>query len=264
MTARGLALDDAAWSSPWRTRRVLDKAVLALGLLACAVALPPVPGGVLAGFAALAIMLGPARVRPGLLVRCLLAPLVFIVVGAVTVLVTVSWDGGPRIGLAPQMLPTVGTLLVRGTAGALAMFLLATTTPMVDLFAAMRRARIPDPLIEVASLVYRLVFVLLESAGAIREAQDSRLGYASRAAAYRSMSALVAAVLVRAWTRARRLEDGLAGRGYTDSLRTLDPPRHASSRFLVASILLVVSIVTTSVVVSLADPNAWPAWKGMA
>ena len=66
MSARGLALDDAAWASPWRTRRVLDKAVLALGLLTCAVSLPPLPGGVLAGAAALVLMLGPARVRPRL------------------------------------------------------------------------------------------------------------------------------------------------------------------------------------------------------
>ncbi|GMA40124.1 cobalt ECF transporter T component CbiQ [Mobilicoccus caccae] len=251
MSARGLALDDAAWSSPWRTRRVLDKAVLSLGLLACVVTLPAWPAGVLAGLVAAAIILGPARVRARLLARCLAAPLVFVVVGAVTILVTVSWDGGPRVGLAPQMLPTAGTLLVRGTAGALAVFLLATTTPMVDLFAALRRARIPDPLIEVASLVYRLVFVLLESARAIREAQSSRLGFASRAAAYRSLSALVAAVLVRSWTRARRLEEGLAGRGYTDALPTLDPPRHGSARFVAASILTVAVVAGSAAVPAL-------------
>lgn len=244
---RGLALDDAAWASPWRGRRVADKVVLSAGLLTCAVALPAWPGGVLAGVAAGALMLGPGRVRPKLLLRCLSVPAAFILIGAVTVLVTVSWGShGPQIGLAPPMLPTAAALLVRGISGALAMFLLATTTPMVDLFAALRRARLPDPLVEVASLIYRLVFVLLESARTIREAQVVRLGHASRAAAYRSTSTLVAAVLVRSWTRARRLEDGLAGRGYVDALPTLDPPSYGSTRFVAASVLLVAGIVAAS------------------
>lgn len=246
MSASGLAIDDAAWASPWRGRRVRDKAVLSFGLLTCAVALPPWPGGVLAGVAALAVMLGPARVPGRLLARAMTAPLVFIAVGAATVLVTLSWDAGPRIGVAPSMIPTATALTVRALSGALAMFLLATTTPMIDLFAGLRAARIPDPLIEVASLTYRLVFVLLDSARTIREAQEARLGSASRAAAYRSMSGLVAAVLMRSWTRARRLEHGLAGRGYTDSLRTLDPPRHGSPRFLVASLALVGAVVASS------------------
>ncbi|MDO5629013.1 MAG: cobalt ECF transporter T component CbiQ, partial [Mobilicoccus sp.] len=217
---RGIAMDDAAWGSPWRTRRVRDKAVLSMGLLACAVLLPAWPGGVLAGVASLALMLGPARVPARLLLRCLLAPMLFIAIGALTVLLTLSWEGGPRLGIATEMLPTAGALFVRGFSGACAMFLLATTTPMIDLFSALRRARIPDPLIEVANLTYRLVFVLLESARAIRTAQEARLGFASRPAAYRSMAGLVSGVLVRSWTRARRLEDGLAGRGYVDALPT--------------------------------------------
>lgn len=247
MSSRGLALDDAAWASPWRTRRVLDKAVLSLGLLGCAVALPAWPGGVAAGVAALLMLVGPGRVPPRLLGRCLAAPLTFIVVGAASVLVTISWEA-PYLALDPAARATATHLLVRGTSATLAVFVLATTTPMVDLFAALRRARVPDALIEVASLVYRLVFVLLDSVRAIRQAQEARLGYASRSAAYRSLGALVAATFVRAWTRAQRLERGLAGRGYTDALRTLDPPRRGSWRFVAASTVLVGGIVASSFV----------------
>ncbi|WP_168583644.1 cobalt ECF transporter T component CbiQ [Gephyromycinifex aptenodytis] len=243
MSARGLALDTAAWASPWRTRRVLDKAILALGLLGCAVALPPWPGGVAAGVSALVILLGPGRVPARLLARCMSAPAVFVIIGAATVMVSVWWDAGPRIGLASSQSDLALQILVRGISGALCAFVLATTTPMVDLFAALRRARVPDPLIEVASLTYRLIFVLLDSARAIREAQDARLGYTSRAASYRSLSSLSAAILVRSWTRARRLEDGLAGRGYVDALRTLDPPVRASRVFIASSLVLVAAIV---------------------
>ena len=97
-------------------------------------------------------------------------------------------------------------------------------------------------LIEIAALIYRFTFGLLESAGAIHAAQEARLGYANRSAAMRSASTGVAMLFVRAWDRARRLEDGLAGRGYEDSLRTLEPGRVRSASFLAASIALLVGI----------------------
>lgn len=243
MSTGGLALDDAAWASAWRTRCVRDKAVLSCGLLACAVGLPPWPGGVTAGLVALALLLGPGRVPPALLARSLTAPLTFLLLGAASVLVTVSWEGGPRVGVTTATVGTAAALLVRGVSGTLSVFVLATTTPMVDLFAALRHARVPGACIEVASLTYRLVFVLLDSARTIREAQAARLGYTTRRATMRSAGGLAAAVLIRSWTRAERLEAGLAGRGYTDTLRTLDPPLRASRRFLTVTVLGLAALV---------------------
>ncbi len=242
----GLAIDDAAWASPWRTRAVRDKAVLALGLLACAVALPPWPATLLVTLSCLIVMLGPARIPARVLGRAVRVPLAFIVVGAASVLVSVTWDGGPQLAVTSQTTAQALALLGRGIAGALAVLLLAGTTPMVDLLAAMRRARLPDACIEVAALTYRLLFVLLTTARGIREAQAARLGYTTYRTSLSSVAALAGTVFVRAWDRARRLEEGLAGRGYVDALRTLDPPRHVSSWFLAASLALLAAIVTAS------------------
>lgn len=257
MTAGGPALDAAAWGSAWRGRAVRDKAVLALGLLLLVLVLPPWPGAVLVAVAAIALLLGPAGVRPGLLLRCLAAPLAFIVIGAASVLVSIAWEGGPVVRVTSAGVAAAATLLARGLAGTAALLVLATTTPMVDLIAALRRARMPDACIEVASLVYRMLFVLLESVRTITEAQSARLGYGTRRATLRSSAALTGAVLLRSWERARRLEEGLAGRGYTTSLRTLDPPLRASGRFLVAAVALLAVILAASVAISaLADIGA--------
>lgn len=243
----GLALDTAAWGSAWRGRAVRDKAVLALGLLTLVLVLPPWPGTVLVALAATAVLLGPARVPPALLLRCLAGPLIFIAIGAASVLVSVSWDGGPVVAVTGAGVATAAALLGRGVAGALSLLVLATTTPMVDLLAALRRARIPDACIEVAALIYRLLFVLLESVRSITAAQEARLGYVSRRAALRSSAAVTSAVLLRSWERARRLEEGLAGRGYDQSLRTLDPPLRASTPFVLATLAGLAALAAASV-----------------
>lgn len=247
MAAHGLTLDVAAWASPWRNRSVRDKGALAGGLLIAAVSLPAWPGGVAVAVASTAILLGPAKLGGRRLLRVLAVPLLSIAIGVVTVAVSVSWDAGLRFAITGAGVEMAGRLAVRAFAAVLAMFVLAATTPMVDVFAALRAARVPDPLVEIAALVYRLTFGLLESLGAIHEAQAARLGYATRRAAMQSAAMATTAILVRSWDRARRLEAGLAGRGYEDSLRTLDPPRRRSTAFLLASLALVLGIAATSV-----------------
>ncbi len=235
MSSRGLALDNAAWDSSWRIRCVRDKAVLSFGLVACALVLQWWPGGVLTAVVAGGVLLGPAGLTLHTLVRSLAAPLIFIAIGAASLLVTLNWDGGPVIGLSPSASPAV-VVAVRGVAATLSVFVLAATTPMVDLIGALQRARVPQALLDVTAVAYRMIFVLLDSLRSVREAQAARLGYDDRRAALRSTGILVGAVLMRAWDRAERLESGLAGRGGSDSLRTLDPPTVASSRFLALAV----------------------------
>jgi cobalt/nickel transport system permease protein len=82
------------------------------------------------------------------------------------------------------------------------------------------------------------VFVRLATTRSVHAAQAARLGYTTRKATLASSSQLVAAVLLRAWDRARRLQDGLEGRGFDGTLQIWEPPRHVSPRFVTASLAL--------------------------
>lgn len=237
------ALDDAAWASPWRQRAVVDKALLSVGLVLTALLAPPLPGGVLVGVVAVACLLGPARLPAQLLVKAMSGPLAFLILGAVSVVVAVGtpvagawWVWGP-LSIGPDSAARAGGLLVHGVAGALAVMVLATTTPMMDLVSSCRRLRIPAACLDIAALVYRLLFVLLDVATATHDAQVARLGgTGSPAARIRAAGAVTGTVLVRSWDRARRLADGLAGRGYEDDLVTLPALRNRSVRFEAAAV----------------------------
>jgi cobalt/nickel transport system permease protein len=242
----GLAIDDAAWGSAWRRRSPGDKLLLCLGLVVCALALPAWPGSLLVGLTAVVLALGPARVPARTFGRAVRLPLAFIVVGATTAVVQVDAGG---LGWAPDAGARAGSLIGHALAGSAAVLLLATTTPMSDLLPELRRLRVPDAVVEVASVVYRLLFVLLESLRTIREAQTARMGYSSLRRSYRSSGALAAAVLTRSWDRARRMQEGLAGRGMETGLRVLPEVLPSSRLFLAASVLGLAGIVTVSLVV---------------
>jgi cobalt/nickel transport system permease protein len=242
----GLAVDDAAWASAWRRRSPGDKLLLCLGLVVCALVLPAWPGSVLVGPTAVALALGPARVPARTFGRAIRWPLAFIAVGALTTVVEVGPGG---LGWAPDAAAQAGSLVGHALAGSAAVLLLATTTPMSDLMPALQRLRVPAAVVEVASVVYRLLFVLLDSLRTIREAQTARMGYSSVRRSYRSSGVLAAAVLTRSWDRARRLQEGLAGRGMVTGLRVLPEVLPSSRLFQAASVLGLAALVAVSLVV---------------
>lgn len=249
------ALDTAAWTGAWRHRSVVEKLVLTGGLLVLAVGAPtPTVALAVAGVGVLTA-LGLARVPAGTYLRALAVPAGFVLVGALTVAVTFDpvgpgtlWQTGP---LTVSQASVDRALLVTGRAlaGAAALVLLAATTPMVDLIGALRRLRVPDAVLDVAGLTYRMLFSLLAAADSIRAAQAARLGYATGPAARRSVGQLGAAVLLRSWRRARGLEEGLAGRGYDGALLTLAPHRPVSRTFVLASLGLLLALAVVAVLV---------------
>jgi cobalt/nickel transport system permease protein len=242
----GLAIDDAAWASAWRLRSPGDKLLVSLGLVVSALLLPVWPGSLLVGLTAVGLALGPARVPARTFGRAVRAPLAFILIGALTTVVEV----GDGVGWAPDAAAQAGSLVGHAVAGSAAVLLLATTTPMSDLLPELRRLRVPAAVVEVASVVYRLLFVLLTSLTTIREAQTARMGYATVRGSYRSSGALAAAVLTRSWERARRLQDGLAGRGLDGGLRVLPETLPASRRFEAATVVGLAALAAVSLVVA--------------
>lgn len=234
------SVDGAAWGSPWRDVAVADKTFLVLGTLVIGLGTPAWPVGpiIVVGLTVAALRL--AKVPWSTWWAALLLPVAFVVTGVASIAVqvgalapttTVWWSVGP-LAVTAESVARAGTVLGHSVAGTCAVVLLAVTTPMVDLVDAGRRLRIPGPALDIAALTYRLLFVLWESAVTIGQAQAARLGYVGFRRSLRSFGTLAAGVLVRAWERSRRLEQGLAGRGYVDDLRTLQHVRPHSPLFL--------------------------------
>lgn len=220
-------IDRLAHASRWRLFPVAEKAVLSFGLLALALTLPPVPGGVLVLAAAVA-----AALAAGTPIRCwariMAAPFGFVLLGSAALLVSV----GDGLELADGQ--DALAVLVRGTASIACLLLLSATTPASDLIRGARRLGLSAELAELTLATYRFIFLLDQIARTIAASQGARLGHDGWRRSLRSLGLLVAALLPRALDQARRMEIGLAARGFDGSLPSLAPHRPASPARLAA------------------------------
>jgi cobalt/nickel transport system permease protein len=253
------ALDEAAWSGPWRLRSTGEKALLSLGLLTVAATSRSLWVSLVVLAVAVSTALFAARVPKRTYALAVVGPMTFVAVGAIPIALT--FGGRPTdvdvlASLGPVSLTSTGlyaaaAVAVRSAAAMAAMTLLAATTPMVDLLAGLRRLRVPEVLVDIAGLVYRMLFTLMDSVLAVREAQAARLGFVDGRTARRSMGLMAGSVLGRAWQRSRRLEEGLRGRGYAGSLRTLPRETVVSVPFMAVSGLIVTALAATSILFAL-------------
>ncbi len=227
-------LDDAAWDSPWRRIPVGQKVALSLTLVLVALLARPIPTSVLVGVMAVA-SLAAARIPLRLVRSAVMIPAAFIVLGALSATVTLGTFDGPGwrwgvIGIRQADVWIGIHLVLHATAGTLAVLVLAMTAPMVDILTWLRKLHIPAPLIEIASLMYRMIFTAWNSLLRVRQAQQQRLGGAGGLRkTLAETGQLVGAVAVRTWLSSARLADGLAIRGHESSLATLPSRRTGSN-----------------------------------
>ena len=220
-------IDASAQTNRWHDRGG-PVALFCAGLMACVLLAPPLAAGPLAWLAASGAALLGARVPPRLYFGAMLVPMGFLLSGALALCVTLGLDeSGLAVGLSAEGARTALATGLRAT-GALAVTLcLACTVPMASVMAMLRRARMPEPLLDLLMLVYRMLFVLDEARQAILRAQANRLGFRTPRIAFRSTARAAAALFLRSLQKAGRMEQGLAARGYTDRLPVLPPPAAA-------------------------------------
>ncbi|HEY3319120.1 MAG TPA: cobalt ECF transporter T component CbiQ [Planctomycetota bacterium] len=108
-----------------------------------------------------------------------------------------------------------GALLGSRVLGAVSvMLLLSSVTPAHQIFHALRWMGAPKTWVEVALLMYRYVFVLLDEAADVETAQRVRLGYTGVRRSLSSLGALSGTVLVRSLDQSQRTHQAMMLRGY--------------------------------------------------
>ena len=108
-----------------------------------------------------------------------------------------------------------GALLsCRALAAGSVMLLLSSTTPADRIFISLRWFKVPEAWVEIAMLMHRYIFVLLEKSRDIIDAQKVRLGYSSIGRSLSSMGAMEGALLLGSIDQATAVFDSMRARGY--------------------------------------------------
>lgn len=166
------------------------------------------------------------------LIKLFLLPLSFLILSIVAIVFQFSSTGegllffikigSAGIGFSKTGVITGLNLFLKAMSAVSCLYFLVLTMPLMDFLSALGRMKLPSLMVQLMGLVYRFIFILLETAEAMYTAQKSRLGYHTLKGGYRSMGSLIANLFFRSYKKAEALYTGLEARGYEGELNVLE------------------------------------------
>jgi len=164
-------------------------------------------------------------------------PMSFLLLGVLAVAVEVTGNPqnmsaylpffGGYLGVSHMGLMVATGLFFRALGAVSCLYYVSLNTPMVDILSALKKLKCPQLFIELMLLIYRFIFVLMETAETMKIAQNARLGYVNVFVAYRSLGTLASTLFVRAYKRSEEMFTALEARGYTGEIHVLEETKEA-------------------------------------
>lgn len=205
-----------------------------------------------------AAVLALARVDIRTYAELFLVPLWFALMSAVVIVlisggehVFWSWDPLPFLSLSisRESINTGFFILCRVIGGMSALLFIALTTPMTDLFVVMRKCKIPDFVIDLAMIIYRTIFFLMDQVRQIHNAQVMRLGYSGWRESINTFAMMCGASFIASWDAGDDLIRAMDARCYNGKFALLGENRPVELRPL-AALALFLFAGSVAVVVS--------------
>ena len=242
-----LAIDRWAWTNRWHGFHPAEKGLLAGGMLLLAVTLPaPTTAPIIIIVMGLVTVVG-AGIPAVAWLRVMALPGAFLITSVPLLMLSLDFSAGLKVGISPRGGEMALGVVLRSLAAVSCLTFLTLTTPTVDLVPLLRRLGVPQPVVEIMLLIYRLLFVFLERVASARRAQIARQGYRSFRHSLRSLGLLVSNLFQRSLERAQRIEIGLAARSFEGELQVLTPRRVLSPSRLVIIISLLLGVAVSGI-----------------
>ena len=146
------------------------------------------------------------------------------------------WDPLPFLSLSVtrESINQGFFILCRVIGSMSALLFIALTTPMTDLFFIMRICRIPGFVIDLAMIIYRTIFFLVDQVRQIHAAQVMRLGYSSWRESITTFSMMCGASFIASWDAGDDLIRAMDARCYNGKFALLGENKPPGIRSLAA------------------------------
>lgn len=192
-------------------------------------------------------------------IKMMLSPMVFLLIGLLTIVVNISKTHQDFIlyfevfkyfiGITEKSVSFAVLLFFKALASVSCLYFLSLSTPIVELLTALQRLKLPKLFVELMGLIYRFIFVILETANTIYTSQTSRLGYSNTRAAYRSLSGLISSLFILSYKRFENLYTALEARGYEGELNVIHQKFDIVIHRYIVVILFEILLITTALVI---------------
>ena len=250
-----LGIDALAYSSKMRTWNAGYKVLLATICLILCIAFNNIYVSI-----AVILMMGYLTVVIGGLefdhyLSMMTIPIVFMVVGAITIAIGYSLKPVGEYNLhvfnlfyiywSRKSLLLAAVLILKAFGAVSALYMMTLTTPLTELVSVLRKVHMPKLIVELMNMIYRYIFIMLETYNRLKNSAESRLGYVDFRTSCYTFGQIASNLFIVTLKKANAYYNALEARCYDGELNFLEeekPVKTWQIVFAIAFILILIAI----------------------
>ena len=165
-------------------------------------------------------------------ISMLLRPIVFLLFGSAAIAVGFSWNpvgqynlnvfGWFYIYCSQASLWKASGLIFKALGAVSALYMMTLTTPLSELIVVLRKAHIPKVIIELMNMIYRYIFIMLDTHSRMKNSAEARLGYVDFKTSCYSFGQVASNLLIVSLKRGTDYYNALESRCYNGDLQFLE------------------------------------------
>ena len=165
-------------------------------------------------------------------ISMLLIPIVFLLFGSAAIAVGFSWNpvgqynlnvfGWFYIYCSQASLWKASGLIFKALGAVSALYMMTLTTPLSELIVVLRKAHIPKVIIELMNMIYRYIFIMLDTHSRMKNSAEARLGYVDFKTSCYSFGQVASNLLIVSLKRGTEYYNALESRCYNGDLQFLE------------------------------------------
>jgi cobalt/nickel transport system permease protein len=162
----------------------------------------------------------------------MLIPLSFLIIGVITIAINIGANTNESLfsfsilnvefGCTVESIIESVKVLFRSLAAVSCLYFLSLSTPIVELLSVLKKLKVPKLFIELMSLIYRFIFIMLETINMIYISQNSRLGYSNLKTSYNSLGKLIGSLFLSSYKRSQDMYTALESRCYDGDINVIE------------------------------------------
>nr|WP_281177052.1 cobalt ECF transporter T component CbiQ [Neobacillus massiliamazoniensis] len=210
----------------------MEKFVFSIGTMTVCLILNNVIDSLIILFLMSYITVAKGKVPFFTFVKFLSLPLSFLFIGVLTIAINVVGNSNDvlfsfriftiHLACTYESLSAAGVLFFKSIASVSCLYFLTLSTPVFEILAVLKKLKVPRLFLELMGLVYRLIFVLLDTANLIYISQSSRLGYSTLRIGYHSLGKLITSLFVSSYKRSLDMYTAMESRCYDGDINLLE------------------------------------------
>jgi cobalt/nickel transport system permease protein len=236
-------IDKYAYFNDLRNVHPIEKFCFAISTLIIVLASNSITISISAFLLTSFLVLFKAKIPLKFYFKLLLLPGYFLIVGVLSVAINVIPTGQAaifsvnifhvNIGMTHAGLNNALRLFFKAFGCVSCMYFLTLTVPMVEIINILGKLKVPKLFLELMAIIYRTIFVMLDTFDRIHTSQSSRLGYRNIRISFRSIGKLAAALFVISFKRSNDMYNALESRCFTGEFNFLQKKHPVSAANIV-------------------------------